>query len=920
MRAIGPLAVVDLETTGLSQDPDAEMLEFGAVLLDPEAEELTTLESLICPKGMLPRAVQQLTGLTLSDVAGAPEIEALAKPIATALAGRTLIAHNADFERHFLSRFVAAELAKSPYLDTQDLLALSHPDAPDLRLETFTRELLETEERHRALSDALDTLRVLSRAARGARQGKRRYVTARNALDRFAPDSPWRLLLDGGGLAAELDPLPQFVSIPESAEKPVPFDADSIAAALSDEQRGRRYFPGYRVREEQIRMAREFVQVLSEGGRLLLEGGTGVGKSLAYLSAAIPFAMERAAGGIRDPIVVSTRTKLLQDQLLGKDIPAAAAMFGHRDLRALSIKGRANYVCKRRFDVVQAEGSEPRIFEADRLAYAVLAACARTRRHGEVGALPGALLFRFPPLRDLLRRSVAARAEQCTREQCAHERGCPFGMRRSALSEAHLVVANHDLLLRWPPDYPNVTHVIVDEAHELLGVVDEVFALDVRPIEVMERFDELFGRPGDSKADDPLLPKSRLRTLHRDVKAWRRGLHQDLMALGRSLADRASEYGEVQLPAHADRIFVEAAQLAERTAERLEAVVTQAERLGEGREREDEEEADGVERAISDLLDSAKALRNAFFGGDEDAVAAFERLEAPFDRWRLAVRAVAPGEMFHERFADKLEALACVSASLFVQGDAMAALGELELESRHGVTAKRVTVESPFDYLSHMRVVAMDVRHDLVDETSEVIAELARLLGGQVLGLFTSLRRMREVSELLNEKLRGEGFDILMPRRASDDPAALVDRFSRVGAGCILLGARTFWQGVDIRGPALQAVVIEKLPFEVPTELRKRRENRLKQAGENAFERHVLGKMLLNLKQMTGRLIRSEEDRGIAVIVEGRTDKRYFRRLEDALPSGCRVEVVSRDELARLLSEVGITSEEPARRLGDEPA
>ncbi|MCH7708659.1 MAG: hypothetical protein IH884_09205, partial [Myxococcales bacterium] len=425
MRAIGPLAVVDLETTGLSQDRDAEMLEFGAVLLDPEAEELTTLESLICPKGMLPRAVQQLTGLTLSDVAGAPEIEALAKPIATALAGRTLIAHNADFERHFLSRFVAAELAKSPYLDTQDLLALSHPDAPDLRLETFTRELLETEERHRALSDALDTLRVLSRAARGARQGKRRYVTARNALDRFAPDSPWRLLLDGGGLAAELDPLPQFVSIPESAEKPVPFDADSIAAVLSDEQRGRRYFPGYRVREEQIRMAREFVQVLSEGGRLLLEGGTGVGKSLAYLSAAIPFAMERAAGGIRDPIVVSTRTKLLQDQLLGKDIPAAAAMFGHRDLRALSIKGRANYVCKRRFDVVQAEGSEPRIFEADRLAYAVLAACARTRRHGEVGALPGALLFRFPPLRDLLRRSVAARAEQCTREQCAHERGCP---------------------------------------------------------------------------------------------------------------------------------------------------------------------------------------------------------------------------------------------------------------------------------------------------------------------------------------------------------------------------------------------------------------------------------------------------------------------------------------------------------------
>jgi ATP-dependent DNA helicase DinG len=139
---------------------------------------------------------------------------------------------------------------------------------------------------------------------------------------------------------------------------------------------------------------------------------------------------------------------------------------------------------------------------------------------------------------------------------------------------------------------------------------------------------------------------------------------------------------------------------------------------------------------------------------------------------------------------------------------------------------------------------------------------------------------MRDTAELLGEKLRGEGFDILAPRRATDDPSALVERFVRSGG--ILLGARTFWQGLDIPGPALQAVVIEKLPFEVPTELRKRREARIKQAGRDAFDRYTLGKMLLNLKQMTGRLIRSEEDRGIVVIVEGRSDKRYFKKLAQA--------------------------------------
>jgi ATP-dependent DNA helicase DinG len=199
--------------------------------------------------------------------------------------------------------------------------------------------------------------------------------------------------------------------------------------------------------------------------------------------------------------------------------------------------------------------------------------------------------------------------------------------------------------------------------------------------------------------------------------------------------------------------------------------------------------------------------------------------------------------MFHERFADRLESLTCVSASLFVGGDSFAALGELELDGPAGASgllrARRVSVESPFPYPQHMRVVALDPGGDLVEETAEVLARLARLLGGRTLGLFTSLRRMRDAGELLAERLRGEGFDVLSPRRAADDPAALVERFARAGASGVLLGARTFWQGLDIPGPALQAVVIEKLPFEVPTELRKRREARLRAAGEDAFTRYT---------------------------------------------------------------------------------
>jgi ATP-dependent DNA helicase DinG len=217
-----------------------------------------------------------------------------------------------------------------------------------------------------------------------------------------------------------------------------------------------------------------------------------------------------------------------------------------------------------------------------------------------------------------------------------------------------------------------------------------------------------------------------------------------------------------------------------------------------------------------------------------------------------------------------------------------------------------------------MRVVALDVEDsgDLVVETADVLADLARLLGGRTLGLFTSLRRMREAGDLLGERLRGEGFDVLAPRRASDDPAALVERFARAGAGGVLLGARTFWQGLDIPGPALSAVVIEKLPFEVPTELRKRREARVRAAGGDPFDRYTLGKMLLNLKQMVGRLIRSESDRGIAVVVEGRTRRPYFTRLSEALPPGCGVRRASRADLPSLLAEVGIETPGSPAELG----
>lgn len=875
---------------------------------------------LVRPQHPLPKLIQRITGLRDRDVADVSRLEEVRYRVAAALKGRVLIAHNAEFERSFLTRFVAPEFKSAVFLDTQDLFALTHPDAPDLRLASFTRILLGREERHRAFDDTLDTAQILAAITRAAALGEERYVAARRALDRYAPESPWLQLLHGPLAIDDALTRDQFIPIAASKHDPVPFDEDAIAKVLADEARGREYFPGYRVREEQIELTRHFVRNLEGGGTLLLEGGTGVGKSLAYLAAAIPFALERRSRGVRGPVVISTRTKLLQDQLLRKDIAAAARFLGYPELRALSIKGRANYVCERRLSQVLREGREIGVFPEERLAYGVLLSCARTRPHAEIGDLPAALLRRYPSLRDLRSRSVARRAEHCSREECGKTPGCPFGARRSALARADLLVANHDLLLRWPPDYPDLSHVIVDEAHEVAGVADDVYAQSVNPDEVLERIDEIFGRPSD-RGDEPLLPLHLRKKVAVDVVSWRREIDQGLLALGKSVIGKASEYGELQLPQHPDRIHPEAAEHARLAAHHIDGVAYEAELLAAAAAGENADEADEsdnpLQRAIEDLREAADGLRTAF-EGLEGYVSSFEGLPRPQRgsrqrsrqrsprNFRLVIRPVAPADPFHSGFMDQLDSFAAVSASLFVAGDAFAALGELEIEQRAGDAIERVSVESPFPYRENMRALALKPVADPTAETVAVLEVLARELGGRTLGLFTSLKRMNEVAGQLESALDDTEIEVLTPVRAFDDPAALVQRFANSPGGAVLLGARTFWQGLDLPGDVLQAVVIEKLPFEVPTELRKRRELRIREMGGDPFRRASLGKMLLHLKQMTGRLIRSENDRGVVVIVDARVDKAYFRRLTDALPSGVPVRVIRSHQLPSALTEVGL--------------
>ncbi len=931
-RAVGPLAFVALRGNGRADRFGGAPGELGVVLLDPG--DPTLLAGAV--RGEARRGLRRL------------------------FAGRTLVVHEAERLRALLAREVDPALATQPLLELQTLFALAHPDAPDLELGTLARRLLGADPAEDALARAALLGRLLGATALAARGGEARYGALRAILAERLPESAWRPLVDPdfapaarGGTEqlldftafarqafaaktrssestapAEGDGEPRYLAIGTTAEAPVPFELGAISAALADEARGARHFPGFRVRKEQIELARQFVHVLQDGGVAKLEGGTGVGKSLAYLAAVIPFAMSRAEAGERAPVVLSTRTKLLQDQLLHKDIAAAARFLGHPGLRALSIKGRANYVCERRLAAVLADAGDPALSAEWQADFALLEACARIRPAGEVGTVPAALHRLRPRLRELLRGSVAARADQCSREQCGHEKRCPFGRHRRALAKAHLVVANHDLLLRWPPDYPAFSHVVADEGHELGGVAEEVYSIRIRPEEIEERLEVLFGAParrGQRRfATRGLVAAPATKSAGALLERNRDDLRLELAGLGHQMAAHADGYGGSELPGDAGRTRPAAARLAQTAAERLELLAQHALREGAARRFETGESADGrpveglrnhaaeeeAQRAIAGhaeaLLGAAHGLRTAFAVAEDAYVGAFEGLESPYDRWSLVLRPVDPGPAFREEFLGKVESLSVVSATLFVGGDDHAALGEIGLADTDEASHFRYSVPSPFPYARAMRVVALEEGQDLVEDTAQALATLARALGGRTLGLFTSLSRMREVAARLEVLLAGERLEVLAPLRASDDPGGLVERFRGLHGAAVMLGSRRYWQGIDVRGDDLQAVVIEKLPFDVPTELRRRRDQRLRAAGEDPFARASLGRMLLHLKQMAGRLIRSETDRGLVVIVDARPGRGYFRRLADAFPDGVEIERAGIGALPRITAELGL--------------
>ncbi len=913
---------LDVETTGLEAGTD-EIIEVAAVRFRGETVE-GTFQRLIKPRYSLPIKIEQLTGIQQEELESAPSFHAVAPELVRFIRTYPVIGHSVGFD---LSMLAAQGLRISqPSYDTFELATLMLPNQPSYSLSALANALeIPHPQAHRALADADVTRQVFLRLLAMI---DKLDDGAIDEIVRLSSKSNWTLkplfesALRQRAQRAMATPLP---SQPETAGgvewrhlKPLEptgstsqLDLDAIAAFFSPDGPLGRAFERYEARAQQVTMTENVAQTFNEGGTLVVEAGTGTGKSLAYL---VPAAQYAAEQGRR--VVVSTNTINLQDQLYFKDIPSLQnvidrSVIRHTDIEAKPftaalLKGRGNYLCLRRFDALRRS---ERLAPEQAKAMIKIGLWARETKTGDRAEL--ALADKEAGVWNDVNVSI----DTCTGPRCpAFDRCFFFGARRAA-EAAHVVVVNHALLLSdLKADgkvLPPYDHVIIDEAHHLEDVATDQLGWRLDQAVFLHFLDEIWSVGGarvvggllselpnfwaGSSASQGDLDRAEgfaasIRPLVERVRAasydWWGRLREYIQ---RSSHDNSYEQRvRLTTQARASRNWQTIQQSWENLMLPLADIGRGLTKLEEHIRTLEHADLTNYEElvirlsslanfAVDTVIESSKLVY-----GDTEYIhwLAYERAR---DELRIHAAPLHVGELLEKQLFANKEAVILASATLSIDGSFDYVKNRLGLAD---APIDELQLDSPFDYEASTLMYLPEDMPEPNDRTYQQVLEdtlvkLATATGGRMLALFTSTAALRQTYRALEEPLEEQEI-VLLGQGIDGSRRSVLQRF-RETPRAVLLGTSSFWEGVDVAGDALSVLVITKLPFAVPSDpvFAARSEQ-----FDDAFNDFAVPQSILKFKQGFGRLIRSKEDRGIVAILDRRlTSKRYGRLFLDSLPA-----------------------------------
>jgi ATP-dependent DNA helicase DinG len=639
-------------------------------------------------------------------------------------------------------------------------------------------------------------------------------------------------------------------------------DLDSLFSASGAFSK---HIPHFRPRSQQLEMAERILSALDKGSRLIVEAGTGTGKTLAYLA---PLMLH---GG---KAIISTGTKTLQDQLFHRDIPAVREALG-LPIQIALLKGRANYVCAYHLERALADGrysSREEVAHLRRIAH--FAALTESGDRMELTDIPeNASAWAY----------ATSTRENCLGSECPHHRGCFVLNARKKALEADVVVVNHHLFFAdvWLKDegagelLPASNAVVFDEAHQLPEIASIFFGESVTTGVLIDLSRDVRQEAAVAAPESQELPQAaaELDKAARDLRL--------------SLGGAVNRWPAARVLAKAD--FVAALTKLDVELGRMTGLLAaHAER------------SEGLGACLPRAQEAATRLSH--WRQPEAETGMVRWCEASSHSLLLHSTPLDPGEHFSRQLAEDPRAWIFTSATLSVRGDFGHYQHRIGLQA-----AETVQWDSPYDYQSQAMLYVPTAMPDpnAPGYTAAVVAAawpLLRACRGGAFLLFTSLRAMNEAHQLLRDKLTLEGAAMPLLLQGEKSRSELLGEFRRLG-NAVLLGSQSFWEGVDVAGEALSLVVIDRLPFQPPDDpVLTARIDKMRQEGHNPFFDYQLPEAVISLKQGAGRLIRRESDRGVLMICDPRlVDKPYGKRVWQSLPPMRRSRVL--DEVQAFLRD-----------------
>ena len=622
---------------------------------------------------------------------------------------------------------------------------------------------------------------------------------------------------------------------------------------------------GFQARPQQQAMLQTILSTMQQQSTAIIEAGTGVGKTFAYLVPAL-LNPER--------VIVSTGSKTLQDQLYHKDLPLVRKAL-HSSSKIALLKGRANYLCLYRMELTLTEGRLP-----DRNSVVWLrrirdwAALTRTGDIAELSSVPHDA--------DIWQR-VTSTVDNCLGMQCKHYQDCHVVKARRNAQEADLLVVNHhlffaDLALKeegFGELLPSANMVILDEAHQLPEIASGFFSDTFSSRQLLDWKRDTLLEAVENAADMPQI---------RDALDQFEKAILDLRLAMDVPGQRAPWSTINQRPAIASQLEV----LQERFALLTGLLEHAAER------------SKGLQTAYQRLLEQQARLQR-LYTPQADSVQWFETFTRGFTITTTPLDVAVP-------FRKSLAELPCS----WVMTSATLAVGQSfeHFSQRMGMEgATTLQLDSPFDYWHHALLylpagLPEPQDRDFVSAVVEASIPVINACGGRTFMLFTSYRALNEAADLLREQI---DYPLLVQGESSQRD--MIDKFRELG-NAVLLGTASFWEGVDVRGEALSCVIIDKLPFAAPNDpVLEARMDAIRQRGGNPFTEHQIPQAVIALKQGVGRLIRDANDKGVLMLCDSRLRTRNYGKIFlDSLPHMPRtqkLDIVKRFFAGTLLENSG---------------